>query len=81
MNKKLHIRIKEFSEIKEFAKDVTSFESDIDICKGSVEYDAKSIMAIIALGNLDDIYVVIKSDNEDEIKWFNHVMDKYVIKE
>lgn len=81
MEKKLHIRIKEFSEIKEFARDITSFESDIDICKGSTVYDAKSIMAIFALGNLDDIYVVIKSDSEDEIKCFNDLMDKYLIKE
>jgi len=79
--KKLHIRIKEFSEIKEFAKDVTSFESDIDICKGSIVYDAKSIMAIIALGSLDNIHVVIKSNNEEEIKKFNEVMTKYKVED
>ena len=80
LERKLHIKIDTFDEIKTFAKDVTSFESNINISKGSYTYDAKSIMAIFALGTLDDVCVEILSDNEKEIEWFNYVMDKYLIK-
>ena len=81
MKKKLQISLPTINDMRSFANTVTSFESNVSIMKGHHICDAKSIMALFYLGTLDGVYIEIESDDEDEIKWFNHVMDKYVIKE
>ena len=48
MEKKLMIRLDSIDTIREFAKYVVTFKSDINIIKGSVVYDAKSILCGMA---------------------------------
>lgn len=77
--KKLQIRLNTFDEIKRFANKVTQLESNVDIIKGSVVYDAKSIMGVLNMGTLDGVFVEIHSDDEHEVAWFNNLMEEFVI--
>ena len=78
---KLQIRLNTFEEIKKFANKVTKLYSDVDIIKGSVIYDAKSIMGVINMGTLDGVYVEIHSDDEKEIGYFNELMNEFLLEE
>ena len=74
----MHIRLDyENPDIfKEFSSDVNSFKSDIDAKSGSIHVDAKSLLAIVALGK-PDFDVTIVSSDPDEIRRFKEVMEKY----
>lgn len=74
---KIKIKLNTFDEIKRFAHKVTQVESNVDIIKGSIVYDAKSIMAIFNMGSLDGVFVEIHSENEREIEWFNTLMEEF----
>ena len=63
---------------KEFSTDMNSFRSDIDAKSGSVHVDAKSLLAIVALGK-PDFYVTLISEDEDEILRFREVVKKYEV--
>ena len=74
----MHIRLDyENPDIfKEFSSDVNSFKSDIDAKSGSIHVDAKSLLAIVALGK-PDFDVTIVSSDPHEIRRFKEVMEKY----
>lgn len=74
----MKIKLDTFDKIKSFAKKVTKFESDVNICKGSICYDAKSIMGVMALDTSEYVEVDILSDNNDEIEKFNKEMEEFV---
>lgn len=74
----LKVKLSTFDEIKKFANIVTQFYSDVDIIKGSIVYDAKSIMAILNMGTLDGVYVRIHSDDKKEIELFNELMKEFM---
>ena len=65
MNKSVKIYLNKISDIKEFAGIVTSFAPNVDIIKGSVVYDAKSIMGVILLGGTDPVEVKIHADDKN----------------
>lgn len=74
---KITVTLNDFSKIKKFSSDVVKFESDIDLVKGRYIIDAKSTIGIFTLDLSSPVDVIIHSDNEDEIKRFNEVMEKY----
>lgn len=73
---KIHIDLDDPDIFKEFSSDMNSFKSDIDARYGSVHLDAKSLLAIVALGK-PEFYVSIVSSDPDEIRRFKEVMEKY----
>lgn len=75
---KIHIDLDDPDIFKEFSSDMNSFKSDIDARYGSVHLDAKSLLAIVALGK-PDFYVTLISEDEDEILRFREVVKKYEI--
>lgn len=75
---KIHIDLNDPDIFKEFSSDMNSFKSDIDARYGSVHLDAKSLLAIVALGK-PDFYVTLISEDEDEILRFREVVKKYEI--
>ena len=77
MRTKITVTLNDFSKIKKFSSDVVKFESDIDLVKGRYIIDAKSTIGIFTLDLSSPVDVIIHSDNEDEIKRFNEVMEKY----
>lgn len=64
---------------KEFSADMNSFSSDVDARYGSIHLDAKSLLAIVALGK-PEFYVTLISNDEDEIAKFREVVKKYECK-
>ena len=72
------VTLNDFSKIKKFSSEVVKFESDIDLIKGRYVIDAKSTIGIFTLDLSAPVDVIIHSDNEDEIKRFNEVMEAFV---
>ena len=81
LSKSILINFDTFDKIKEFARIVSTFESDVNIYYGAKSYDAKSIMAIFALDLSKSRYLEIISDNEEEIKRFFEVMQPFAVAE
>ena len=77
MRTKITVALNDFIKIKNFSSEVVKFESDIDLVKGRYIIDAKSTVGIFTLDLSSPVDVVIHSDDEDEIKRFNEVMEKY----
>lgn len=77
MRTKITITLNDFIRIKNFSSEVVKFESDIDLIKGRYIIDAKSTIGIFTLDLSSPVDVVIHSDDEDEIRRFNEVMEKY----
>ena len=74
---KITVTLNDFIRIKNFSSEVVKFESDIDLIKGRYIIDAKSTIGIFTLDLSSPVDVVIHSDDEDEIRRFNEVMEKY----
>lgn len=78
MRTKITITLNDFIRIKNFSSEVVKFESDIDLVKGRYIIDAKSTIGIFTLDLSSPVDVIIHSDNEDEIKRFNEVMEAFI---
>ena len=75
---KITITLNDFIRIKNFSSEVVKFESDIDLIKGRYIIDAKSTIGIFTLDLSSPVDVVIHSDDEDEIRRFNEVMEAFI---
>ena len=73
---KIRLELDDPDIFKEFSADMNSFSSDIDARYGSVHLDAKSLLAIVALGK-PEFYVTLLSNDQDEINRFYEVVKKY----
>ena len=78
MRTKITVALNDFIKIKNFSSEVVKFESDIDLVKGRYIIDAKSTIGIFTLDLSSPVDVIIHSDNEDEIKRFNEVMEAFI---
>lgn len=78
MRTKITVTLNDFIKIKNFSSEVGKFESDIDLVKGRYIIDAKSTIGIFTLDLSSPVDVIIHSDNEDEIKRFNEVMEDFI---
>ena len=78
MRTKITLTLNDFNKIKAFEKEVGKFESDIDLVKGRYVIDAKSTIGIFTLDLSAPVDVIIHSDDEDEIRRFNEVMEAFV---
>ena len=78
MRTKITVTLNDFIRIKNFSSEVVKFESDIDLVKGRYIIDAKSTIGIFTLDLSSPVDVIIHSDNEDEIKRFNEVMEAFI---
>ena len=78
MRTKITVALNDFIKIKNFSSEVVKFESDIDLVKGRYIIDAKSTIGIFTLDVSSPVDVVIHSDDEDEIRRFNEVMEAFV---
>lgn len=78
MRTKITVALNDFIKIKNFSSEVVKFESDIDLVKGRYIIDAKSTIGIFTLDLSSPVDVVIHSDDEDEIRRFNEVMEAFV---
>lgn len=81
-NNSLLIKINDIEDIRKFANIVITFDSDINIYYNKNKYyDAKSILAIMALDISKPKYIEIISNNKDEIIRFKECMKEFKYKE
>ena len=78
MRTKITVTLNDFIRIKNFSSEVVKFESDIDLIKGRYIIDAKSTIGIFTLDLSAPVDVVIHSNDEDEIRRFNEVMEAFI---
>ena len=78
MRTKITVTLNDFIKIKNFSSEVGKFESDIDLVKGRYIIDAKSTIGIFTLDLSAPVDVVIHSNDEDEIRRFNKVMEEFI---
>lgn len=77
MEKRIKVNLNGMDILRRFAGKVVTFQSDVNIIKGSIIYDAKSILAVVNINPTYDTYVEIVSDNESEINRFNEYMEEF----
>lgn len=77
MNKEIKINLNDFAEIKKFINITRNFVSDIDVIRGKVILDGKSLLGLMALDLSEDIYVRIISDDVAEIRKFDAEMEAF----
>lgn len=77
MSTKITITLNDFLKAKKFLNEVVKFESDVDAVKDRYIVDAKSIVGIFTLDLSKPITVVLHSDNIEEVKRFNEVMEEF----
>ena len=77
MNTKVTINLNEVTKVNKFVNKVSKFESDIDIISGRYICDAKSLLAVFSYDLSKPVNIEIHSDNEEEIKRFNEVMEEF----
>ena len=77
MSTKLTIVLNEVTKVNKFVNETVKFESDIDIISGRYICDAKSLLAIFSYDLSKPVNVEIHSDNEEEIRRFNEVMEEF----
>ena len=77
MKTRLTIKLNEVSEANKFVNETVKFESDIDIISGRYVCDAKSLLAIFSYDLSKPVDIEIHSDNEEEIRRFNEIMEEY----
>lgn len=77
MNKEITIRINTIEKIKRFSNITVQFDSEIEVLSGRYIVDGKSIMALFSVDILEPMIARIISDDEEEIKSFNRVMEEF----
>lgn len=76
--KKVRVDLERIDFIEEFIQDMNSFRSDINAMYGTINIDAKSFLAIVALGK-PEFYIALISSDPEEVDRFCEVVNKYEI--
>lgn len=77
MNTSVIINLNEVSKANKFINEIVKFPSDVDIVSGRYICDAKSLLAIFSYDLSKPVKIVIHSDDEEEIRRFNEVMEEF----
>ncbi|HCD45718.1 MAG TPA: PTS sugar transporter [Lachnoclostridium sp.] len=65
--KKYPIRLRGIDEATAFIKATTKYEYDMDLCKGEVIIDAKSILGVLSICSDDDLELSIYNNDHKDI--------------
>ena len=71
------IKLNNIEKVKHFVNEVTTFECDVDVLCRRYILDAKSIMSILSLDLTEPLKVMIHTDDYDELKLFNEIMEDF----
>lgn len=77
MKTRLTINLNEIAKANRFINEIVKFPSDIDIISGRYICDAKSLLAIFSYDLSKPVDIEIHSDDEEEIKKFNEMMEEF----
>lgn len=76
-NKKIKIRLNSIEDVKRFANFATNFKSEVEVITENVTIDGKSVLALLGLNLLQDVFVRILSDSTDECELFEKGMEDF----
>ena len=71
------IKLNSIDKVKDFVSRVSTFDCDVDILYGRYIIDGKSIMEIFSLDLTNPVTVMIHTDDYDELKLFNEIMEDF----
>ena len=71
------IKLNTIEKVKDFVSRVSTFDCDVDILYGRYIIDGKSIMGIFSLDLTNPVTVMIHTDDYDELKLFNEIMEDF----
>lgn len=77
MDKILILNVNNFDKAKKFVKKANIIDGDIGILTEKYVLDAKSSLGIYTMDLSRPITVQIVSNNKDEIKLFNEIMEEF----
>ena len=77
MKTRLTINLNEIARANRFINEIVKFPSDIDIISGRYICDAKSLLAIFSYDLSKPVDIEIHSNDEEEIKKFNEMMEVF----
>lgn len=66
--KKMKVFFNNVDEVSSFVNIVNKYPYEMDLAKGSVVIDAKSLLGIVALGILNEVDLIVHSDVWDGLK-------------
>ena len=71
------IKLNNIEKVKNFVSRISTFDCDVDILYGRYIIDATSIMGIFSLDLTNPVTVLIHTDDEEELKLFNEIMEDF----
>lgn len=72
-----YVQLNTIDRVETFVNKIIIIDSDVDLISGRYVVNAKSIMAIFSVALTDKLKIVLHSDNEDEIKKFDEIVEEY----
>lgn len=79
LDKTITIQFKSKADVQKFITKVNQIKADINAYKGSVSFDAKSMVSMMAISHYSDITLAIISDTEKEIAKFHRLMKEFEV--
>ena len=80
-SKKITIKLITQSEVARYIHNISSIHSDVNAIKGSLVFDAKSVVAVLNLSHAEYFDLEIISDDPKEISHFNYLMKEFTVEE
>lgn len=77
MKTKVTVNLNKVNDATKFVSEISKFNSDVDIISGRHVCDAKSLLGVFSFDLSKPVDIEIHSDNENEIKRFNEIMEEF----
>ena len=77
METERYVCLNTIDRVENFVNKIIAIDSDVDLVSGRYILDAKSIMAIFSTCLTEKLKLIIRSDDEDEIKLFNEITEEF----
>lgn len=77
MSNKIKIKLDTQEKVQKFVQITRAFVSDIDVITNSMCIDGKSLIGVFAINPTNEVYAKIISDNVEEIRKFDAVMEEF----
>ena len=77
MGTERYVYLNTIDRVENFVNKIIAIDSDVDLVSGRYILDAKSIMAIFSICLTEKLKLIIRSDDEDEIKLFNEITEEF----
>ena len=71
------IKLNSIEKVKNFVSRISTFDCDVDVLYGRYIIDATSIMGIFSLDLTNPVTVLIHTDDYEELKLFNEIMEDF----